>query len=207
MHINVLELHAVHHAFSCFADIFQNHSILVQMDNTVTMFYGIYWCTRSRLLCQEALEVQVEVVELQASILALNISGVFSKEADILSRMLPCTHKWYIRDTCLEPVLFQGRERLGFDQGCVPQPVARGPVLCSFPISCIYQSHREGQERGHKHDIGSPFLPSPELVLSPRGHGIGSVSPISKCPRSSERWRSITLQCQLPKLDCVEAPD
>lgn len=102
-HINFLELRAVHLALKCFLPSLGHNSILIQTDNTTTMFYlNKQGGTKSRTLSLEAQTIWHWLLKRNLTVTAVHVPGVLNKQADTLSRDFLDAHDWELNDQVLQ---------------------------------------------------------------------------------------------------------
>lgn len=94
-HINYLELKTVFLALKAFQKELYGNRVLIQTDNTTTMFYiNKQGGTHSLQLSQLAQEIWRWAIPLQINLLAIHLPGKNNIEADRLSRQTSASHEW-----------------------------------------------------------------------------------------------------------------
>lgn len=155
--------------------IIQGCSVLIQTDNTTTMFYlNRQEETASSSLCQEAMAVwagQNKNTGFKPSI------SLQTRWADMPSRTSSFNHEWSIRDldsiftlrlsrggpVCYQDelrgswVLLHGWESARYHWGCIADHLEGHTILC-IPVLPIYQDFRGNQKGRYRHDHSGSFL-------------------------------------------------
>ncbi|KAM7166314.1 uncharacterized protein RBU57_007209 [Macrochelys suwanniensis] len=105
LHINLLELRAVHNACRHFLPLIRGTSISVLTDNMACMFYiNRQGGARSHLLCVEAMNLWNFCIHNNINITASYLPGCQNITADSLSRHFSQEHEWKIHDRVLETI-------------------------------------------------------------------------------------------------------
>jgi ribonuclease HI len=105
LHINVLELQAVFNALKAFLPDVRGRSVLVQTDNTATLYYiNKMGGTKSRELCALTWDLLLWCMLHQIDLVAAHIPGEENVLADRLSRHILPYHEWELAERVVQRI-------------------------------------------------------------------------------------------------------